>query len=465
MGPREFLKGRVVLHPGDCLDVLASMEPDSVDVVICDPPYHFNTIVERFGADDAAPAQVPEGGTGVFKRASSGFMGKTWDGGDIAFDPATWAAVMRVLKPGGHLAAFAAPKCVHRMGMAIELAGFEMRDRIVNFYDPEPRLRAFLDSLTRQQADALMQLEGGLGPLGELFWAFGSGFPKSHNVSRAIDRMAGADSEKVRVPASEVRNRKATGGGRDGLGGATGPWIEVALKNGFHEKDDDFPVTPDAKKWDGWGTALKPAYEPILLARKPIKAGSVAAQVLETGTGAVHVDAARVGDEGGYRYEGPSSDRKTVNTYGSGLSPCNLGPVDGLGRHPANITHDGCLRDEAERFFYHAKAEAADRVGSKHPTVKPVALIQWLVRLLTPPGGVVLDPFAGTGTTGEAAYREGFSAVLIEREQEYWGDISRRMGLVKSSTRARRRADRANRQQPPLADDGVIKDMLAGMGS
>ncbi|MEL6785451.1 MAG: hypothetical protein AAFO61_13585, partial [Pseudomonadota bacterium] len=328
MKPREFLKGRVVLHPGDCLEVLTGMEPDSVDVVICDPPYHFNTIVERFGADDAAPAQAPEGGTGVFKRASAGFMGKSWDGGDIAFDPATWVAVLRVLKPGGHLAAFAAPKCVHRMGMAIELAGFEMRDRIVNFADPATRVRAFLDSLTRQQADALMRLEGGLGPLGELFWAFGSGFPKSHNVSKAIDRMAGAERE-----------------------------ITIA-------------ATPDAQKWEGWGTALKPAYEPILLARKPLSAGSVAAQVLETGTGAMNVDAARVGGEGGHRYVGPSGDRKTVNAYGNGLSGRNLGPVEGMGKFPANITHDGSLTHETGRFFYHAKAEAADRVGSKHPTVK-----------------------------------------------------------------------------------------------
>lgn len=182
-------------------------------------------------------------------------------------------------------------------------------------------------------------------------------------------------------------------------------------------------------------TALKPAVEPIILARKPLS-GTVAANVLAHGTGALNVGACRVGDEGGTSGAGPGP---AGVIYSQGLNGSFGQLVPGLGRWPANVVHDGSPQvagcfpvdgdGSAARFFYGAKADFGDRVGSKHPTVKPVDLMQWLVRLICPPGGVVLDPFAGTGTTGAAAWREGFRAVLIEREAEYRGDIARRMTL------------------------------------
>lgn len=377
----------VVLHQGDCLDVMRGMGAESVDSIVTDPPYHLTSIVKRFGSDGAAPARS-DGATGVYKRASTGFMGKRWDGGDIAYDPATWAEALRVLKPGGHLAAFGGSRGYHRMACAIEDAGFEIRD--------------------------------------SLMWLYGTGFPKSHDVAKGIE--------------------KALGVGR-----------------------------PEADEWEGFGTALKPAFEPIVLARKPLSEKSVAANVLRWRTGALNIDGCRVGSEvrkAAYTSFAPCHG----NALGAaGTAEARRGtqgePKEYIGRWPANVVHDGS--DEvvaafptttarghhpksrgkggigndghtgqsglverhagdsgsAARFFYSAKASKADRAGSKHPTVKPVALMQWLCRLVTPPGGVVLDPFAGSGTTGAAAVAEGFKAVLIEREDEYAGDIRRRLDL------------------------------------
>jgi DNA modification methylase len=385
--PETIAKG-ITLHPGDCLDVLAQLAEHSVDSCVTDPPYHLTSIVKRFGAENAAPAKV--GKTGAYARASAGFMGKQWDGGDVAFRPETWAAVFRVLKPGGHLIAFSGTRTYHRMAVAIEDAGFEIRDQIG--------------------------------------WAYGSGFPKSHNIG------------------------------------------------------------------DGWGTALKPAWEPVVLARKPL-IGTVAANVQEHGTGAVNIDACRIGTDGGTRgaTAGPSN-----GILGDGLNGDFGKLVPGLGRWPANLIHDGSAEvieafpaeagafapvrghepsnivnnvygarnrpggvfhgdsGSAARFFYTAKADADDRIGSKHPTVKPVDLMQWLVRLVTPAGGLVLDPFAGTGTTGEAAFREGMRAVLIEREAEYQDDIRRRMKLALSGPDERRRESIKAKTKDAPADLGPL---------
>lgn len=356
----------ITLLEGDCLERMAELDADSVDSCVTDPPYHLASIVKRFGSPDAAPAKA--GKTGAYERASRGFMGKEWDGGDIAFRPETWAAVLRVLKPGGHLLAFGASKGFHRMAVAIEDAGFEIRDTIM--------------------------------------WLYGTGFPKSHNL------------------------------------------------------DGD---------WEGWGTALKPAFEPIIMARKPL-VGTVAANVATHGVGAINIDGCRV--------EGESTRRN--NTAEMGYHGGNLAAAyetgSDAGRWPANIIHDGSDEVEAafpeapgqqgkassnpdsprtrsvygdlaradepmeprgdsgsaSRFFYSAKATKAERAGSKHPTVKPIALMRYLCRLVTPPGGMVLDPFAGTGTTGQAAIEEGFRALLIEREDEYQADIRRRLGLAPS---------------------------------
>lgn len=362
----SFLNGRVVLHAGDCLDVTEMFVDNSFDACVTDPPYHLTSIVKRFGANNAAPAKS-NGATGVYARASSGFMGQQWDGGDVAFRPETWAKVLRVLKPGAHLVSFAAPKNAHRLTCAIEDAGFEIRDVIM--------------------------------------WLYGQGFPKSHDAG------------------------------------------------------------------NGWGTALKPAYEPIILARKPL-IGTVAENVMQHGTGGINIDGCRV--------EGSWERNSTTRCDIRGDPQI----AHALGRWPANIAHDGSddvvtyfpetgpssggcgeasqrsalggvvygeyshstlgqnaggLGDSgsAARLFYTAKADADDRLGSKHPTVKPIDLMQWLVRLVTPPKGTILDPFAGTGTTGEAAYREGFNAVLIEREAKYQEDIRRRMALVLSGPSTR----------------------------
>lgn len=351
---------------GDCRDVLADLARQGFtsDACVTDPPYHLSSIVKRYGKEGSAPPKS-DGATGVYARSASGFMGKAWDGGGVAFEPETWRLVFDVMKPGAHLVAFGGTRTYHRMVCAIEDAGFEIRDQIG--------------------------------------WLYGSGFPKSHNL--------------------------------DGDG-------------------------------QGWGTALKPAWEPIVLARKPL-IGTVAENVLEHGTGALNINGCRVEGQPQDFHNGSARSGGIMgkNIPGRGFAPGNLN-----GRWPANIVHDGSeevvgafpdapgqmrpvgpehgAKDSvnvygdfgprnnfepradtgsAARFFYCAKADKTDRAGSKHPTVKPLALMRWLVRLVTPPGGLVLDPFAGTGTTGQAALEEGMHATLIEREAEYVADIERRL--------------------------------------
>lgn len=420
MTDESFLGDRVRLHCGDCLDVLAGMPGCSVDSCVTDPPYHLTSIVKRFGADDAAPAK--EGKTGVYARSSAGFMGKKWDGGNVAASVETWRAVFRVLKPGAHLVAFSGTRTYHRMVCAIEDAGFEIRDQIG--------------------------------------WAFGSGFPKSHNVSKAIDRLAGADRIVVSVGKPVKRIIPGSDQNKQGWEKTNGRVFVPART---------IATTDEAKAWEGWGTAIKPAWEPIVLARKPLD-GTVAENVLKWGVGALNIDGCRV--------DGAKPD----TTRGAGGQHGRYGHIgaqgrildDGRGRWPANLVHDGseevlaCFPDDAgafapvrgtepskpalnvygefnrgggafhadggsaARFFYAAKADDHDRIGSKHPTIKPIDLMQYLVRLVTPKDKLVLDPFAGTGTTAEAAFREGMRCILIERELEYQDDIRRRMALVLS---------------------------------
>lgn len=430
----------VTVHHGDSREVLKTLADASVDACVCDPPYALVSIGKRFGKEGSAPAKA--GKTGAYQRASAGFMGKTWDTGETAFAAEFWAEVLRVLKPGGHVVAFSGTRTFHRMACAIEDAGFEIRDQAA--------------------------------------WVYGSGFPKSHDVSKAIDKHLGHQRKKVRVPASQVRNQKTAGGGKDGAAGATRPYIDRAQERGFHEAESPEAESPEAEAWSGWGTALKPAWEPICVARKPLD-GTVAANVLTHGCGALNIDSCRVGDAGGHAYAGPreGADPASVNVLGHGLNGKKTERVNGLGRWPANVVHDGSDEVVAAfleapgqqgvvtgnepnspfanvygdmphrsgradprgdigtvaRFFYTAKADAEDRLGSKHPTVKPVDLMAWLCRLVTPPGGVILDPFAGTGTTGLAAMREGFDCILIEREAEYVADIERRLAWARGEGR------------------------------
>jgi site-specific DNA-methyltransferase (adenine-specific) len=474
-----------LLLAGDCLVRMRELPEGSVDAVVCDPPYEL------------------------------GFMGKKWDSTGVAVDPATWREVLRVLKPGGYLLAFGGTRTYHRIAAAIEDAGFEIRDC--------------------------------------LSWQYGSGFPKSLNISIAIDKAAGALGHRG-VRMSIAGNR--TMGGED-----------VPHAHGMPEH---VPVSANAKRWEGWGTALKPAWEPIVVARAPFP-GTVAANVLKHGTGALNIDACRVATTDdvtthsrGVGYDGPAfghmnplptrkqpgqevgrwpanlilthapgcelvgerkvkaagfdgsrPPRETGTVYGahrdtptpkradadgtetvaayacapgcpaaaldaqSGASQSAVRPptgkddrgvpgftmrrlddtarghsdTGGASRYFNNLPIEA---DDLTPFLYTPKASRSEReagcdalparsgaaavdraegsagltpragagrsateVRNPHPTVKPIAVMRWLCRLVTPPGGVVLDPFMGSGTTGVAAVREGFSFIGIEREADY----------------------------------------------
>ena len=392
----ESLVDGITLHGGDCLEVLAALPPASFDACCTDPPYHFTSIIKRWsksGTEDRTAA-------GAMGRHSRGFMGQTWDGGDIAFRPETWAAVRRVLKPGAHLVAFAAPKNEHRLTCAIEDAGFEIRDK--------------------------------------LLWLFGVGFPKSHDAKQAMGKADDVDLFREHLERA-------------------------------------------ADKWQGWGTGLKPAYEPIVLARAPLS-GTVQENLREHGTGALNIDACRVhgpdvADAVPYTVK-RLNPRASVNATGEWKQDRIYEGETKPGRWPANLLHDGSDEvvsmfpaqagaiapvhkrggdkfrntygafagdiDEAgstfcgdsgsaARFFYGSKATKGERAGSKHPTVKPISPLRYFIRMIAPPGATIIDPFAGTGTTGQAALMEGCRAVLIEREAQYQTDIRTRFSPQLSS--------------------------------
>lgn len=492
MTAQTFLDGKVTLHGGDCRDVIATLPDCSVDSIVTDPPYALVSIQKRFGKPGSKPTKDGD----VYARASAGFMGKQWDTGETAFAAEFWAQCLRVLKPGGHVIAFAGTRTYHRLACAVEDAGFEIRDQVIEIMMLDPVVAGFLDSLNDEQRAAFFRVIEDSGFGGMVAWVYGSGFPKSHDAAKAIDRHFGKDGETVARGAPVKRMIPGADQNKDG-------WEKTSGRE--YQPGDYVPATPEAALWQGWGTALKPAFEPCVLARKPL-AGTVAANMLAHGTGGLNIDGCRVGTEGGTSgcNAGPSN-----GIFGDGLNGSFGKPVHGLGRFPANVIHDGsgevveqfpqtssgknnvkrasaadtggnqgaaygaesrpagtpmrAIGDSgsAARFFYTAKADGDDRIGSKHPTVKPVDLMQYMVRLVTPPGGVVLDPFAGTGTTGEAAFREGMRAVLIEREDEYQADIARRMDLVLAGPATRKAAIAAtrNRSGGVKADDGM-DDML-----
>lgn len=458
--------GDVRLYLGDCLDVLAEMDAESVDAVVCDPPYGLefmgkdwdsfapSAMKKRSGWDYAASGAgidrsdrtTPQGRTGVsfHKRRSTwkcsacgkrdGFRNDHDCPGEwrhewvdeapsemLAF--AEWVRVwateaLRVLKPGGHMLAFGGTRTFHRLTCGIEDAGFEIRDC--------------------------------------LSYLYGSGFPKSLDVSKAIDKAAGAERERYARPAFG-------GTFSDDAGTTYGTAISAT------------PATDAAREWQGWGTALKPGWEPCVVARKPL-AGTVADNVQRHGTGAVNVDGCRIGVEADdlAAMQGRSGARTAGDVF-PGKGDGKAWEPTARGRWPANVALDeqaaamldaqsgergggfgvntGKPRNAygdyaglggevvgygdsggASRFFYTAKASRADRntsgANNTHPTVKPTDLMRWLVRLVTPPGGVVLDPFAGSGSTLVAARAEGFRAVGIEREQEYAAIIADRLAQL-----------------------------------
>jgi len=337
-----------MLVNGDCLEEIQKLVDKGiqVDSIVTDPPYHLTSIVERFGKEGSAPAKDKDG---AFQRQSKGFMGKEWDGGDIAFRKETWELFMKVLKPGGHLLAFSGSRTYHRMAVAIEDAGFDIRDQIM--------------------------------------WLYGSGFPKSHNLG------------------------------------------------------------------DGWGTALKPAHEPIVLARKKIE-GTNKQNREKYGTAGLNIDACRVEGEkqtrdsnpvmnGGKYGQNQNAERKIVKrksrsddgvwtNKNSGMKAegTHYADADPRGRFPANVMHDG-LQEDWARYYYCPKTSKSEKGNDNtHPTVKPIKLMKYLCRLITPKGGTVLDPFMGSGSTGIAAKDEGFEFIGIEKEKEYFEIAEQRVSVA-----------------------------------
>lgn len=401
---------------GDCLAEVGRLGADSVDAIVTDPPYHLSSIVKRFGAPGAKPVKAQEGAAGVFARSSAGFMGAQWDGGDVAFRADTWQAFSRVLKPGGHLLAFGAPRNWHRMACAIEDAGFEIRDNILELFSAGERFAPLWESLTPLQQDGLADLFSAAGAPGALAWLYGSGMPKSHKPGEQIDREMWDDTEWERG--------------------------ERSTRSVF---------------WDQFGSALKPAWEPIIVARKPFP-GTIAGNVLAYGTGALNIDGCRISATAGEPpgspgrwpanvvHDGSADVQGVFDAFGTNHGaaapangPCLRGGNDSVARgHFNGLPSDRAPAfhgdiGSAARFFYSGKASAEDRMGSKHPTVKPIELMRWLLRLVTPPGGTVLDPFAGSGTTGMAAMAEGFDAILIEQQAEFVADIRRRIAHVEGA--------------------------------
>jgi DNA modification methylase len=375
---------------GDVLRFAAHYRGPKFHAVLCDPPYEL------------------------------GFMGKSWDSRGVSFRAETWAAIGSLLAPGAHLLAFGGTRTFHRIAVAIEDAGFELRDTIG--------------------------------------WMYGSGFPKSHDVSKAIDREAGAEREVI-----------GTKIGRDGA--KRNPSLHVApmAQNAYGEyatsswaQPITAPATDDARAWQGYGTALKPAWEPVIVARNPL-VGTVAQNVQSYGAGALNVDGGRVATDeelrravAGWQTVYVGGERKPVNTF-------DLHPEGIYGRWPANIIHDGSdevteVMGDAQRFFYCAKAGKRERsegleefekklpVGgadkwtetdrrkgegvtaspraNHHPTVKPIALTEYLARLILPAAVVedrrILVPFAGSGSECIGAMLAGWETIIgVEREQEY----------------------------------------------
>jgi site-specific DNA-methyltransferase (adenine-specific) len=424
---------------GNNLDVLPTLPDNSIDSIVTDPPYEL------------------------------GFMGKKWDSSGIAYSVELWQQCLRVLKPGGHLLSFGGTRTYHRVAVAIEDAGFELRDSIA--------------------------------------WLYGSGFPKSMDVSKAIDKAAGAEREVIGTKIASPKGISQAESRSDSAAGAYGGETK--------EIDITAPSTLEAKQWDGWGTALKPAFEPVIFARKPIE-GTVANNVLKWGTGGLNIDGSRIGTETISTHNAPKgtfaggepdrgSDTSSYKEH-TGRWPANIildpytaqlvdeqsgtstsksssmkaGLVEGIGARnlsPKATTYESVRGHNdsggASRFFYVAKASKRDRneglddleaktasemTGRKegsaglvmkhedgsdkanayagttgaarqnfHPTVKPTSLMEYLVKLVTPPGGVVLDPFTGSGSTGKAAILQGFDFIGIELTEEYLPIIQGRL--------------------------------------
>lgn len=357
---------------GDCLEVLKTLPQNSVDSIVTDPPYEL------------------------------GFMGKSWDKTGIANNVELWKECLRVLKPGGHLLAFSGTRTYHRMASAIEDAGFEVRDMIE--------------------------------------WVYGSGFPKSLNIGKAIDKMEGTEYPKNTLISENG-----------------------SMSGGNYTRHTREIESEAAKQWEGWGTALKPAHEPICMARKPLVEKTVAENCLKYGTGGINIDESRVGTEEDNRRPSKGGENGLNGTSTFKIRERKVeDQIKQTGRFPANLIHDNseevreCFPDESERFFksiiYQAKASKSERnrgceeleggvlvrqglAGehknpshkNNHPTVKPIALMEYLIKMVTPKAGLVLDPFTGSGSTLVAAKQNGYQFIGIEMMEEYISIINARL--------------------------------------
>jgi len=435
------------IHQGDCIEEMRKLEDNSVDSIVTDPPYGLEFMGKRwdkFGAEIKEFSKKEKGGFGGYKNHIR--FGKSTTNGFQEFCYEWAKEALRVLKPGGYLLSFGGSRTYHRMACAIEDAGFEIRDQIM--------------------------------------WVYGSGFPKSHNIGKAVDKLQGNEREIV--------GEKILGGIKrarpDNAEGFSNPYTS-GQSIGIETKGNS--------KWEGWGTALKPAHEPIVVARKPLSEKTIALNVLKWGTGGINIDESRVETEDriqcqtGHKGQ-PFESREhkfTPREYTTqGRFPANLihdGSDEVVGLFPetgksnvrkisakenVNINNQvygkGYIRQEggfvdsgsASRFFYCAKASKSERNaglegfentisinGDKwtdmdrrennkptirknhHPTVKPVKLMQYLTRLITPKGGMVLDPFIGSGTTGIACKKEGFNFIGIEKDKEYVDIANKRL--------------------------------------
>jgi site-specific DNA-methyltransferase (adenine-specific) len=423
----HLVVGDAVVYHGSNLDVLPFMADNSVDSIVTDPPYEL------------------------------GFMGKKWDSTGIAYSVELWRECLRVLKPGGHLLAFGGSRTWHRLAVAIEDAGFDIRDSVA--------------------------------------WLYGSGFPKSHNISLSIDKHFGYANRGKAIPVASTYQASD---------------IEEKNKLTSNPVDEYSAKTDEGQKWAGWGTALKPAFEPIVVARKPL-IGTVAENVLTWGVGGLNIDASRIGTE--ERVNQPAGSLGNGQTLSGGQAQTDRDAITVQGRWPANIILDeytaGLLDEQsghlhgdgnkkdtgmgtdriyqassyqvsyqgratrshgdsggASRFFYVSKASKRDRnegldelpqkqtvgggggvgdyledvnsasgkYGSEkapaknfHPTVKPTDLMRYLVKLVTPAGGTVLDPFTGSGSTGKAALLDGYKFIGIELTEDYLPIIEGRL--------------------------------------
>ena len=358
------------LYEGSMLDMLEVIEPNSIDSIITDPPYELN------------------------------FMGKGWDNSGIAFQKEAWKKCYEVLKPGGYLLAFGGSRTFHRIACAIEDAGFEIRDTIM--------------------------------------WLYGSGFPKSMNIGLAIDKKNGVDNR-----TGEIRTDGNKGGGVNTFDDDNYVW------------KDQFEVREALNEWKGWGTALKPSYEPIIVARKPFK-GSLVDNVIKNGVGGINIDECRVETQDDL-YRKPCENGSIYSQQEKQYTTGTMNDSYKFGRFPANtiLTYDETPSDERLRYFYCAKASKKDRDEgldsfnqqkvndgrntpidnafqrgetlrkNTHPTVKPTELMQYLIRLVSPNGATILDPFNGSGSTGKAVMYENkernknYKYIGIELTEEY----------------------------------------------